>query len=525
MKENGKIAGISPQEKRISVLPSGVTSVVLLMITLLNGVRVEVIGQFHLLVLVVYCLVNGGYLIYFHFVLIPSSKFKIAHAWTYAIIQGVSLGMIAWILPSQMDVLLSGLMILSAITTSIIADRKPAYFIIVSTTLLILFYLSDRAVSSGEMVRLLGPAVIGMVIVEVIQQLKKLSEGNVRRLEIINEFNRQITSSLDTKQVLSLLNAMVEHALEADTYYVGLAEGDALKLSLLYDDGEYFYDIHVPLEGSLSGWVIRNREELFLPDLRNDIDLEGVKNVTVGKDRTSLSWMGVPVLGTNVTGVLAIASYRPNAFDRSDLELLNNMAQHAGLALDNTLRHAKVEEQARLDSLTGAYNHGYFLKLLEQQASDTRQLLQPLTLIMLDIDYFKQYNDTHGHMVGDEILTALCDTIKRYIKKTDTVGRWGGEEFIISLPGADGQQAAQVATRIQETMAGLEIKSLAHQIITAPTLSQGIAQFPDEADGIMKLIDLADRRLYIAKERGRNQIEPGLIHWESLSKQGNKLSN
>jgi len=524
MIENRKLAGISPQEKRISVLPSGVTSILLLMITLLNGVQTEVLSQFHLLVLVSYCLLNGVYLVYFHLVLIPSSKFRPPHAWVYAILQGVSLGLIAWILPSQMDLLLSGLMILSAITTSIITDRRPAYFIIISTTLLIIFYLGDRAITAGEMIRLIGPAVIGMVIVEVIQQLKKLSDLNVRRLEIINEFNRQITSSLDTKQVLSLLNAMVENALEADTYFVGLADGDTLILSLLYDDGEYFYDIRAPLEGSLAGWVIRNREGLFLPDLRNEINLSGVKNVIVGKDKTSLSWMGVPLLGTNVTGVLAIASYRPNAFDRSDLELLNNMAQHAGLALDNTFRHAKVEEQARLDSLTGAYNHGYFLKLLEQQAGDSRQLLQPLTLIMLDIDHFKQYNDTYGHMVGDEILTALCDTIKRYIKKTDTVGRWGGEEFVISLPGADGQQADQVANRIQETMASLEINSQARKIINAPTLSQGIAQFPDEADGIMKLIDLADRRLYIAKERGRNQIEPDLTHWESLNKQSSKSS-
>lgn len=523
MKENHKIGGISPQEKRISVLPSGVMSIVLLIVTLWNGAQTQPVGPNSLEILISYCIINGIYLIYFHIFLVPSARYRPVHTWIYAVTQGISLGLIARVLPVQMDTLLSGLMILSAITAAIVLGRAPSYFIISSTTLLILRLHESSLASSRELLSLLGPAIIGAVTIEAIQQLKSLTERNIQRLEIINEFNRQITSSLDTNQVISLLNATVENALEADTYYVGLVDGDAIKLSLLYDDGEYFYDVRAPLEGSLSGWVVRNRKELFLPDLRNEVELEGVKKLIIGKDKTSLSWMGVPVLGSHVTGLLAIASYHPNAFDRSDLELLNNMAQHAAMALDNTLRHAEVEERARLDSLTGAYNHGSFLKLLEQQANTARQMHQPLSLIMLDVDYFKQYNDKYGHMAGDEILTALCDTIKRYIKKTDVVGRWGGEEFAISLPGADGQQAMQVATRIHETMAALHLKSLDDQIVSAPTVSQGIAQFPDEANAIMKLIDLADQRLYVAKSRGRNQIEPDGQHWQRLLEQRDAL--
>jgi len=208
-----------------------------------------------------------------------------------------------------------------------------------------------------------------------------------------------------------------------------------------------------------------------------------------------------------------LASYKPNAFDLADMELLSSLAQHVTLALDNTIRHAQVEEQARLDSLTGVYNHGYFLKRLAEQAEETSTLETPLSLIMMDIDYFKQYNDTYGHLVGDRILKSLCIAIKQHIKQGDAVGRWGGEEFVISLPNATGEQATQVAKRISETMASLRVEDRDQRTVPVPTVSQGIAVFPNEADEIYRLIDLADRRLYVAKERGRNQIEPDVDHW------------
>jgi diguanylate cyclase (GGDEF)-like protein len=126
---------------------------------------------------------------------------------------------------------------------------------------------------------------------------------------------------------------------------------------------------------------------------------------------------------------------------------------------------------------------------------------------MLDIDYFKQYNDTFGHLIGDEVLISLCDVIRSHIKNTDAVGRWGGEEFCISLPNTDGGQALQVAERIRETMASLKVKNAEQMTIPIPTVSQGIAIYPAETEDITKLIDLADTRLYIAKKRGRDQVE------------------
>jgi diguanylate cyclase (GGDEF)-like protein len=255
---------------------------------------------------------------------------------------------------------------------------------------------------------------------------------------------------------------------------------------------------------------------LFLPDLRREVELDGVGLLVIGKEKTSLSWMGVPLTAPNIKGVISLGSYQPNTFDGADMELLSNLAQHITLALDNTLRHAQVEEQARLDSLTGVFNHGYFLKKLAEQAALASANNTPLSLIMLDIDFFKQYNDTYGHLVGDRILKTLCAAIKHHIKQTDAVGRWGGEEFIISLPGAEGLQALQVAERIGQTMAALKIENREERSIPVPTVSQGIALYPVEANEIYQLIDLADRRLYVAKARGRNEIEPSVGYWEKF---------
>src|SRR4030095_2223951 len=118
-------------------------------------------------------------------------------------------------------------------------------------------------------------------------RIKSTTQEHIHRLETINRISRQIMLSLDTEQTISLLNATMQDALEADTYFVGIVKDDQIQLDLFYDDGEYFNGIKVPLEGTLSGWIIKNQRALFLPDLREDIQLEGVKDFVIGKEKTS----------------------------------------------------------------------------------------------------------------------------------------------------------------------------------------------------------------------------------------------
>jgi diguanylate cyclase (GGDEF)-like protein len=508
--------GFTPREQQIPALPSGMASILLLMVMLYNGLTSLPMDAFSRTILLAYCIGNSLALAYFHFFLVTTPRMKPTHVWAYAVIEVAATILLANRLPQAIDPYIGALMILLCITASIIADRAPAHFILAGMTFALVIFNLEEVRDPTNWSRLLGATLVAAVSNEAIHQFRTLTARDINRLKVINEFSRKITSSLEMEQVLALLNETIPNALPADSYFFGLAEGDNLRLSLLYDEGELFKDVTIKLEGTLSGWVIRNRKELFLPDLRRDPALSGVDRVIVGQEKPSLSWMGVPINGIHVQGVIAFASYRPNAFNRGDMELMNNMAQHAALALDNTFHHAHVERQSQLNSLTGVYNHGHFLNLLKRYAEEAEDRHTPLSLIMLDVDYFKQYNDTYGHLAGDEILTALCNTITSHIKHEDIVGRWGGEEFAVVLLNANGRQANQVAQRIHESMAAVCIKSVGRRSIPAPTLSQGIAQFPDEADEIMKLVDLADRRLYIAKERGRNQIEPSPEHWEKM---------
>ena len=514
MQKQSNRRGFKPQENLISILPSILAGIFVLfasIVTILIYFPPE--NTLYRIAIVLYGVFGSLYLAFYYF-LFSVSPNKQRFSWINATVSGVVLGVMTILFPEELDYLVYTLIIISAIAISLISTRGPSYLLVLSATSIHFITDLNNNIPNYQWVVQLVPAIASIMAIETIQQLKKIAREQINKLEIINELSKQIVSTLETKQVFSLLNAAFQNALEADSYYIAIVEQDDLRLELFYDDGEFFENIKMKKNGTLANWVIKNQQELFLPDLRQNVQLDDIEMIIIGKEKTSLSWMGVPMRSSHVDGVMAISSYRPNAFDRGDMELLSTIAQRAALALDNTYQHALVEEQARLDSLTRVYNHGYFILALTEQAEACLAQNQPLSLIMLDIDHFKQYNDTFGHLIGDEILVNLCEVIRSHIKNTDAVGRWGGEEFTIALPNTSGSQAMQVAERIRGTMASLKVHNDSQITIPVPTMSIGIAVFPIETDKIMKLIDLADHRLYMAKERGRDQIEPAASFWD-----------
>jgi diguanylate cyclase (GGDEF)-like protein len=191
---------------------------------------------------------------------------------------------------------------------------------------------------------------------------------------------------------------------------------------------------------------------------------------------------------------------------KDDIHMLTMLANQAGLAIENSQLYEKTVMLANLDSLTALWNHGYFQYLLNTELEKSRAGQTPLSLLMLDIDYFKIYNDTLGHQPGDRILKELATLLKNQSRKMDFVCRYGGEEFAMILPQTDKKEALMIAERLK---ADIEKYTFIHEEILPNkklTVSLGISSFPE--DGLLpaELIAAADKFLYQAKNKGRNKI-------------------
>ncbi len=457
-------------------------------------------------------LLGGGYGLVAGLVLYHDRASLTSHhvEWIHVVVVGISLGLVASAASSEMLFIAYILFVLNMISSSFLFSYRQVRALIIIAFLVLFhgYWEGARLVNVMDWLLILSFPFLAIIVAEIVWRFQGTVSDNFRRMNTLNAISRKLSSSLDEDEVHSWLKEAIQDAFNADSYYLGLVNGDKLDFGLFYDDGKYFHAVQVPMGGALSGWVIRNNKTLFLNDLRVEPELEGVKRRLIGQERSSLSWVGVPIKTEYVRGMIGIASYKPLAFTQDDVDLLESLTQQAALALNNARQHKLVTLQARTDSLTKVYNHGYFLERLQQDLGRASAENTILSLIMLDVDYFKKYNDTYGHLVGDEVLMLMVRTIRRFIKERDYIGRWGGEEFAISLPNTSLQEAQLVAVRIQETLEKIEISVLDQKNIPAPTVSQGIAEFPRDAGETFKLVDLADRRLYVAKERGRNQIEP-----------------
>ncbi len=340
--------------------------------------------------------------------------------------------------------------------------------------------------------------------------LFKAVQHQAQRLAVLNEVGKAIGSTLELDDLLELIYNQLSKVIPTETYYVALYEPEeqVLDFRILIDEGKRFPPQRIPLTQGLSSWVIENRRPLLVRQLSKEIDSLPVRPIQLGQQQASESWLGVPVqTGERELGILAIASYTPFAFDEDDMTLLANIAAQAALALDNARQHAQVKDQARRDSLTGALNHGHFLTSLDESIQLASKQNSSVSLIMLDIDLFKEYNDRYGHLVGDEILRQMVPIISPLLNPGDFIGRWGGEEFAIGLPGTDLDQAVQTAQKIRLCLAGIELHSRG-QAILAPTLSQGIATYPQHAQNSSQLVDIADAALYSSKNAGRDHLTP-----------------
>lgn len=201
-----------------------------------------------------------------------------------------------------------------------------------------------------------------------------------------------------------------------------------------------------------------------------------------------------------IRGVMWVHYNEPRRIVEEDLHLLASFGNQAAMAIENARLFTETRRLANTDALTGLYNHRYFYHLLDAEVKRARRYGRPLSLIMLDIDEFKEFNDRYGHLAGDEALRSLAQILRKNSRRVDTVARYGGEEFAIILPETDIAQAGVQAERLRAS-------AEEHQWPEGHlTISLGAAALTPEMTRVEDLVRDADRPLYHAKEAGRNQV-------------------
>src|SRR5262249_30451019 len=189
------------------------------------------------------------------------------------------------------------------------------------------------------------------------------------------------------------------------------------------------------------------------------------------------------------------------AFSEMEFEMAKRFGDAAALALDNAEGRARLEHQARTDSLTGLFNHSVFYERLLQSLQESSRTHMPLAVLMLDIDDFKHVNDVHGHAVGDELLRFLAEALRAIVRPQDVICRLGGEEFAVVMDGCGGEDAVRVAERVQTRLAEVDFPGIGRM-----TVSVGLALGPEHAMNPRELAACAEAAMMTAKAQGKNQV-------------------
>jgi len=262
----------------------------------------------------------------------------------------------------------------------------------------------------------------------------------------------------------------------------------------------------------IAGWVVENGEPVVIPDVTKD-----ERFIVLPQSKTNIgSMVCVPLVARDESvGVLTATSPQLEEFGDADIEVLTFIARTIALDIQN----ARLRKLSVTDALTGAFNREFLQHRLPAEIAEANESNTPLSVAMVDIDHFKNVNDRHGHDIGDKVLIEVANRLRSAIRNNDLLVRYGGEEFLVVLPSADIERAADVGDRMRRRVASEEIrcdgshrkgddKGDHKDIIVEVRVSVGVAQLrPDESEA--NLVRRADTALYSAKGRGRNRVERG----------------
>ena len=338
-------------------------------------------------------------------------------------------------------------------------------------------------------------------------QLFTQAQTNAQTLKVLFQSSREIAlASLDPEAVYQRVHQALQALIEHDAFVLALYHPDKelLELPYIVEGGIRLPAQQTTLkESTLLGLVVRQRQPLLIRDFEKEQEMLELPYYQVGHMMRSI--LAVPLLRQErVIGVLSLQARRSHVYDKQHLQLLETLAAQAAVALENAVLYEKTRQLALTDPLTGLYNRRYLFALGMREIQRARRFNHPLTAAMIDLDDFKQVNDTYGHHIGDEVLRQWAQRTSSCLREVDVLGRYGGEEFGIFLPETSLEQALDLARRLRDAVSATPFLTEAGPIhITA---SIGLAAWNESITSPATLLQEADFAQYAAKHTGKNRI-------------------
>ena len=333
-------------------------------------------------------------------------------------------------------------------------------------------------------------------------RLFAVARDRLRAITAVQAVSQTVSSSLELEQIFQTVVETLQNTFGYNFVSIYLLDGEILRLGaqIGYAPDQIYTEI--PITNGVAGRAVRSRQTQFISDvarepgfLRASHEVESEICVPLLKEGTAL-------------GVLNIESERGHPLTETDITILTSFAGQVAIAVDNARLHGQVKSLALTDGLTGLANRRAFDYALESEVARVARYGPPLSLIIIDIDSFKQYNDTWGHPAGDARLRAIADLLRANVRNPDIAARYGGEEFALLLPFTDKAGAMLLAERLRYAAEANSPRGFtANGSTSGYTLSIGVASFPEDGITSAQLLFAADNAELMAKRLGKNRVE------------------
>ncbi|HSM23643.1 MAG TPA: diguanylate cyclase [Anaerolineaceae bacterium] len=341
---------------------------------------------------------------------------------------------------------------------------------------------------------------ISDVTVQVISEFA--AEKAMLQAQALKQALEEMSSELELSQVLRRILVSLKTVLNFDSATLFLKEQDRLKVVAArgFKHTARLINKTFPANDFLLKEIQNTKTPIILEDAQIDQRFKSWE----GADHVR-GWMGVPLFRHDeFIGLMTLDNQQPAAYSEEDAKLAQSFANSAAIVIENAKLFEQTQQLALTDTLTGIYNRRYFYELAQKEFARSKRYQDPLSIIMIDLDHFKNINDRFGHLAGDQVLVQLVQRIQSELRESDIFARFGGEEFIILLPETNLGDSTQVAERLREVTADYPFLLVTAQ--TFITISLGVSCFKFTTISLDQLIDESDKALYEAKQLGRNRV-------------------